>query len=485
MSDTYASNEQPSYSVASRSARGGALLLVRQLLVQGMNFCGLIFLARYLSIADYGFYGIVFFLFSFISNFGDIGLSASLLRQKEEPTPEDFASVFSAQLTLSTIAAALFAATSPLLCKAYGLDLSYSLYFILISASLLITAFRAVPTTKLERHIDFKWLSIIEIIQTAIYNVIASAAAFYGYGPLSFTLALLCRVLVGTVLVNIVSRTPLRLNFNLALIKKHLAFGLPYQAGNFVNILKDSISAIVIGLIIGAAATGMVNMASTIAAFPVMLMGILCRLFFPAFARTVNDKHALEKLFALSIRVINAFVAPLAIFILVMATPFTLHLFGEKWINSETMELWFLLWPANLFLPTLSVCTCLLNAFGLSKTVLKYNIVWMLITLGFGTPLVFTFGAKGFGYANIAVNVASIIVAWEMRKHLNCKILKNALIGWLPAISLIWFPLAYKHFFEIGKLHLFLCAILYFAFSTAITYILSKKDIRAFMANSI
>ncbi|GBU22611.1 hypothetical protein R80B4_02521 [Fibrobacteres bacterium R8-0-B4] len=121
----------------------------------------------------------------------------------------------------------------------------------------------------------------------------------------------------------------------------------------------------------------------------------------------------------------------------------------------------------------------------MSKTVLKYNIVWMLITLGFGTPLVFTFGAKGFGYANIAVNVASIIVAWEMRKHLNCKILKNALIGWLPAISLIWFPLAYKHFFEIGKLHLFLCAILYFAFSTAITYILSKKDIRAFMANSI
>jgi len=485
MPDTYANHGQPRYSVASRSAKGGALLLVRQAVVQGMNFCGIIFLARYLSIADYGFYGIVFFLFSFISNFGDIGLSASLLRQKEEPTPEDFASVFSAQLTLSTVAGALFAAVSPLLCMAYGLPLSYSQYFILISASLLITAFRAVPTTRLERHLDFKWLSIIEIIQTAVYNVMASVMAFYGYGPLSFTLALLCRVLIGCILVNIVSRAPLRLNFNKVLIKKHMAFGLPYQAGNFVNTLKDSITAIVVGVVIGTAPIGMVSMASTIATFPVMLMGILGRLFFPAFSRAINDTPALEKLFALSIRINNAFVAPLAIFILFMAKPFTLYIFGEKWIASETMEFLFLLWPANLFLPTLTVCTCLLNAHGLSKKVFKYSLLWMLISLGLGTPLVFIFGTKGVCYSNIAVNVATITVAWEMRKYVHCNILKETLIGWLPAISLAWFPLLYARFFEIGKLRLFLCAIFYFALSTAVMYIISKKDIRAFMLNSI
>jgi O-antigen/teichoic acid export membrane protein len=461
------------------------LLLVRQAVVQGMNFCGLIFLARYLSIADYGFYGIVFFLFSFIVNFGDIGLSASLLRQKEEPKPEDFSSVFSAQLTLSAVAAALFAAASPLLCSAYKLPLSYSQYFIIISTSLVIMAFRTIPTTRLERHLDFKWLSVIEIIQTAVYNVIASAMAFYGYGPLSFTLALLCRMLVGSILVNIVSRAPLILNFNRALIKKHMAFGLPYQAGNIVNLLKDSISAIVIGLIIGAAATGMVSMASTIANFPIMLMSVLSRLFFPAFARALNDKPALEKLFALSVRVNNALVAPLALFILFMAKPFTFHIFGEKWIESETMGLWFLLWPANLFLPTLTVCTCLLNAFGLSKKVFKYSLLWMIISLGLGTPLVFMFGAKGACYANIVVNVTTILVALQMRKYVTCNILKEAFIGWLPAISLIWFPLVYKQLFEIGKLHLFLCVIFYFAFSTAISYILSRRDIRLFMTKSI
>jgi PST family polysaccharide transporter len=450
-----------------------------------MNFCGLIFLARYLSIADYGFYGIILFLSSFISNFGDIGLSASLLRQKGEPAPEDYSSVFSAQLTLSAAAAALFAAVSPLLCRTYRLPLSYSQYFILTAAALIVTAFRAVPTAKLERHLDFKWLAVIEIIHTALYNAAASLMAYYGYGPLSFTLAMLGRVLLGSILVNIAGRTPLRLNFNAALIKKHLVFGLPYQIGIFVNVLKDSISPVVIGMFLSTAHAGKAAMASTVATFPVLLLMIMNRLFFPALSRTIGDKQALERLFALFLRANNALAAPLAVFILIMAKPFTLHVFGEKWTEPETMELCRLLWAANLFLPTLMVCTSLLYALGKPKTVLKFNILWMALTLGAGTPLILVFGANGFGYANIAVNIATSAVAWKTRGHINCDILKNALLGWLPAVSLVWFPLAYKRFFEIGKLHLFLCAILYFAFSAAVAYILFKEDIRAFQAKSV
>ncbi|MDR3013239.1 MAG: oligosaccharide flippase family protein [Chitinispirillales bacterium] len=478
------SSTKPEYSLAARAASGSALLLARQVLGQGMNFCGIIFLARYLSIAEYGFFGIVFFLFAFIGNFGDVGLSASLLRQKEEPTSDDYASVFSAQLTLCAVTATLFAAISPLLCRAYNLPISHSKYFILISASLVVTAFRVIPTVKLERHLDFKWLSIIELIHTAVYNIVASVMAFRGYGPLSFTVALLCRVILGALLVNIVSRAPLRLNFSWTLIKKHLAFGLPFQIGVFVNTLKDSISPVIVGLILSAVYTGKVNMASTIATFPVLLLGILGRLFFPAFSRTLGDKEALEKIFALAIRVSNALIAPLAIFVLLMVEPFTLHVFGNKWVNSEVMELCYLLWLANLFLPTLMVCTSLLYAFGKSKTVLKFNLVWMFLTLGLGTPLIFIYGAKGFGFANIVVNIATLMVVWKMRAYINCNIIKNVLIGWFPAILFVWFPLVYKRFFEIGILHLFLCAVSYFILSAAMTYLFSRKEIDLFMKTS-
>jgi len=481
MSTAAVNNEQPppppGYSIASRSAMGGALLVVRQIAVQAMNFAGTIFLARCLSVSEYGFYGVVFFLFSFITNFGDVGFSASLLRQREEPSRRDYAAVFTAQLALAAFAGAVFYILSPLLCKVYKLPPSYTIHFLLISLSLAATAFRSAPTARLERHLDFKWLSVIEIVQAAVYNATAAAMAFCGYGPLSFSLALLCRTLTGSVLVNMASRGMPGLRFDLALIKKHLAFGLPYQAGVFVNVLKDSISPVVVGLFLSVTLTGMVNMASTIAAFPVMLLFILNRVFFPAFSRAVNDRAFLEKLFGISVRLSNAFAAPLAIFILIMAEPFTLHVFGEKWIG-ETINYSYLLWPANLFLPTLLVCTCMLNALGHSKTVLKFNLLWMALTLGLGTPLVFVFGVKGACYANIVVNVASIAVPLVLRKYVNCKIFREQIIGWLPAVLLAWVPVTFNTFADTGILYLALNIGCYYILSAALTYLLCRKDIK-------
>lgn len=476
--------QTPSYSVSARSAKGSAFLITRQVVVQGSNFVGTIFLARFLSIEDYGFFGIVFFLFSFIMNFGDVGLSASLLRQKEEPSTKDYINVFTAQLILATLAATLFASLSPLICKAYKLPTSHSLYFILIAVSLIFTTLRVTPTAKLERHLEFKWLSVIEIIQAVIYNTLAALLAFYGHGPLSFTLALLVRVLLGSVLINLVSRMPLKLAFDFEIIKKHLAFGLPYQAGLFVNVLKDSISPVIIGLILGITQTGNVNMASTIAAFPVMFLFILNRLFLPAFSRSISNKKELQNLFTLSVRLSNAFVAPFALFIFIMMEPFTIHVFGEKWL--ATKELFYLLWPANLFVPTTLVCLGLINAFGYSKTVMKFNIFWMILTLGLSTPLVFLVGASGFGYANILVNISMILVFWKASSFVHCNFFKEVLLGWSPALLLLATPLLFGHLLHpVGKFDLILIFSFYFSGSSILTVILFRKKIKKLLTDSL
>ncbi len=463
------------YSIASRSATGGALLLSRQIVVQSANFVGTILLARFLSISDYGFFGIVYFLFSFIINFGDIGLSASLLHQTEEPTEKDYNIIFSAQIILTTLVALIFSISSPLLCKAYKLPNSFSLYFVLIAASLISTAFKVTPTARLERHLDFKWLSIIEIIQALIYNLCAAIMAYHRLGPLSFSLALLIRSIVGSILINIVSPRMPRFDTNFPILKKHLAFGLPFQASLFINSLKDSISPIIIGLILGISQTGTVNMAVTIAALPVMFLFIFSRIYFPAFSRAKSDSIQLNYLFRLFVRLSNSFVAPLAIFILIFPDQVISYIFSPKWLI--TKPLLFLLWSANVFVPGTLVCISLMNALGYAKTVLKYNLLWMILTLGLSTPLVFTLGPLGFGYANLAVNISMLLIFQTVGNLINVNIYKETILGWIPALLSVVVLILIKMLLPQGKLILTLSFLSYFILSSMVTILFSHKDL--------
>lgn len=397
-----------------------------------MNFIGSIFLARNLSIEDYGFYGILFYLFTFIINFGDIGFAASIIRQKDNPHIEEQKVIFTAQFVLNTCATIIFFALTPLFCKFYKLPQSYSIYFMLVSISIFFLAFKTIPTVRMERNLKFGWLSIVEIIQVALYNGIAVLLSYWNYGPYSFCIALLVRTVAGSLLVNIINPFPIRFKFNKSIIGHHLKFGIPYQAGIFINLIKDSISPVIIGAVLGISSTGVVNMASTLASFPVLLLMVLNRLFFPAFSRAMDNKEELNFLFKIALRACNAFIAPVALFILIMCDPFIRYVVGSKWIVAK--PLFYFLWTANLTFPAMMVSTNLILALGFPKTILKFNTIWMLITLVVGGGLVFKLGIYGFGIANLMVNILMIGVCIHASKYVNCNILKESAIGWIPGI---------------------------------------------------
>src|SRR5664280_226681 len=70
-------NKASSQQIARLAVLGAAALAVRQVVVQLFNLGGSIVLARQLSPREYGYYGIIVFLMSFLSSFGDVGLGAS------------------------------------------------------------------------------------------------------------------------------------------------------------------------------------------------------------------------------------------------------------------------------------------------------------------------------------------------------------------------------------------------------------------------
>jgi len=473
--------KQKTTSIMSKSVYGTLCLLTRQILVQSMNFIGSIFLARFLSVTDYGFYGVLFFLLSFVINFGDIGLAASLIRQKSKPLYDEERTIFTVQCILSIIIFLMLLLAGPQLCKFYNLSSDYLIFFNLISLSILILVFKTIPTVRLERNLQFGWLSAIEIIQAAAYNGIAVLLSYLNYGPYSFCIALLIRSLLGSVLVNIVNPFTFKFKFSLKILKKHLKFGLQYQLTIYINLVKDSISPVLIGAVLGLSQTGTVNMASTIAASPVLFLSILSRLFLPAFSRAKDKEKELNFLFKMGVRICNAFTAAVGVFVLVMNEPFIRYVVGSKWLVIN--PLFYFLWTANLTIPTMFVCTSLLNALGYPKVVMKHSLLWAFLTLGIGGSLIFFMGIYGFGTATLIVNISMFLLFREVKKYINCNILKEFLIGWIPAVVPAAFLFMYSNYFSVNIIWLFSGMVIYMIAYVLIFILLSYKDLMVFFPN--
>jgi teichuronic acid exporter len=420
-----------SASVAARALRGAVALGLRQVIVQGFNLLGGIALARLLTPAEFGIYAIATFLLAFLGQFGDVGLGASLVRQPQEPEVREYRAMFSVQQVLVLVVVAAFWFAAPALTRAYDLDEGHRWTLRIVALSLFFMALRALPAARLERELAFDRLAIANVAETFVFNVLAVSLAYLGHGAQAFAFAILARSMVGAGVVLLVS--PLRLGFvwDWPLVKSHLSFGLAFQGISVVSLVKDSITPVLVGLVLGAADVGYINWAQQLAAYAVIALMAFHSLYLPAFARLQSDRAALGSFVERTIWATNAITAPLAVTTLVLFDPITTVVFGTKWLVAKPLFL--LIAFANLFVPTVTPLLGLFNALGRSSWSLTFAIIWMVATWLFGAPLVMLYGFVGFGIANFLVQLTNLGVFYAARKLVPFRILATIWKVWLAA----------------------------------------------------
>jgi O-antigen/teichoic acid export membrane protein len=415
-------------SIGLKAVRGAAALGVRQILVQGLSALTGIVLARLLSPSDFGLFGIITFVLTFLVAFGDVGLGASLIREAEEPSQEDYRAVFTAQQLLVLVVVVVAWFVSPLLARAYHLPPHQVILFQLVALSLLCTSFQVIPSVRLERHLEFQKLAAVEVAQAVVYNGVTISAAIAGLGPLSFALGLLSRSVAGAAIINWVSPWRVGWHWDSSRIRKHLHFGIPYQGIAFTSLLKDSITPVFVGLALGTSEVGYINWAGMVAAYPVLALMVLQRVYLPAFARMQAHRERLGEFVEKVILATNAVVAPLAVLTFVLIRPITITVFGEKWLVA--IPLFRLFWLANIFVPSVTPLMGLLNALGRSRTTFGFAVVWMLGTWAMGVPLILFLGAIGYAWANFGVQLTNFLLYRKAQQHVHFRI--------LPVIAPVW-----------------------------------------------
>lgn len=416
-----------------RAAQGAFALGIRQVAVQGLNLAGGILLARFLSPGEFGIYAVILFLLAFLIAFGDVGLGASLIRQVQEPTLEDYRAIFTVQQIFVFAAVAGFWLASPWIAEAYDRPPGDAWVFRILALSLVLTSLQTVAAIRLERHLAFEKLAVVEVAQALVFNGLAVGLAWNGFGAMSFALALLARSAVGAVLTNLISPWPVGWRWDWERVRAHLRFGLPYQGISFVSLLKDSITPVLIGLLLGAREVGYVNWAGMVAVYPVLALMVLQRVYLPAFSRMQAHPQELRRFIETVLRATNTLVAPLAVLTLVLIEPATRVIFGEKWLPA--LPYFYLLWVGNLFVPTATPLMGLLNALGYSSVAFRFAVVWMLGTWLIGAPLILLFGAIGFAVANVLVQFSNLLLYRAAQSRSSFRVLGPTLPAWGAAAA--------------------------------------------------
>jgi O-antigen/teichoic acid export membrane protein len=426
--------ERTSTAIARDAVRGGGLLGLRQVFAQGLNLAGYAVLARLLAPADIGVLGIALFVFGFLGTIGGAGLQASLIRLPDEPSREDYASVFTLQeaimgvITLATIVAA------PWLAELYGRPPQEAWLFRLVGVTLFVTSFQAIPAALLERRLDFGKVAIVEVSQALAYNVVVVALVWIGWGTASFGVALLARALTGAVLATIVSPWSARLHWDWPRASAFLRVGAPLQGTALVSQLKDSITPIFIGLAAGAAAVGYVQWAQTLAAGPLWASMVLSRVYLPTFSRVQRHPETLARFVEGAVRATHALVAPVAVLIFALIEPITAIVFGAKWMDA--VPIFRILWLQNLIVPTTTALLAFLAALGDTRTSLRFAFIWLVATWVLGVPLVLAYGGVGYALANAGVLATNLLLFRVAHGRLQFRLLPATAPVWLWAVAI-------------------------------------------------
>lgn len=421
-------------NVVGKTLRGAVVFAFRQILCQGLGAVTGIVLARNLLPAEYGLYAICGFWFYFLHSLSDLGLGASVVRQSENPSENSLRLIQFVRHAVDSTAFAAVWVFAPRLAAAYDMPPSYAMIFRAIAGASLVLSFMVVPNVLLERQLEFGKLALIEIGQQIARAAVVLGFVFSGFGIYSFPASYWAFAFTGVFLANLFHWWRPKWRFDASEVRSRLAFGLPYQASACLNFMRDGVTPLLVGVLLGQTEVGFLNWAEMFAMFSVLPVVALQRVFMPGFAQLHSDRKQLSPFVQQSLTAAHALAAPFAMLSCVLAYPTTNVLFGAQW--TAALPLFFGLWCVNLFAPTVNPLVSLLNAAGHSKQVFWYLLAGGLELWLLSFVLLKRFGPGGYVAALLLVQLNVLALYLLARKSADFNPLRAMLPGWCSAATM-------------------------------------------------
>ena len=462
--------------IARKSVKSIFALTSRTFLVQILGIVASFILTVYLSPSDFGVFFIVSSLVIFLNYFSDIGLAASLIQKKEEPTVNELRTTFTIQqiLVLLIIIPAFFLSGS--IGRFFNIEAHGIYLFYAFLVSILLSSLKTIPTVILERRLDFHRLVIPQIAENIAYNIALIIFAVNGFGITSFTIAVLLRSVVGFVIIYIIQPWSIGIALDKKVFKNLFTFGFPFQINSILGLIKDDLINIYIGKVLPLTQVGYIGFAQKWAYLPLRLvMDNVIKIMFPSLSRLQHDKNALKIVIEKSLLMISLFIFPTAVGFITLSSYFIEFIPRyQKWEPALISLVFFSL---NTVFGSLSTpITNALYAIGRIRITVYFMTGWTIL-IWILTPLfIKIFGFNGVALASFLVAVSTTSIYFVAKRYVAFSFIRPVIKPFITAIFMGAFIIATRGM--ISSLPILFVEILaaggvYFL----VTFLLMKKEV--------
>ena len=344
---------------------------------QIVRFILSIYLARLLEPREFGVVGMAMVYITISNLIMGFGFSASIVN-KDSPKETELSTIFYLNLAFGLVFSVLGFFGSPYIGEFYGDELVGEVFQVL-SLIIFLKSLSIVQNALLIKAIDFKAISIIQMVVNIITAILGIFLAYLGYGVWSLVIMNITREFLYTVSVWMYSKWKPLFYFNLSIIKDYLNYGKNVFLSAMITGLSNNLDTLLIGKFTNATSLGFYTRSRSFEALINNFTGrSLGKVLFPIISKE-KDPVKIDKIYWSVFKKVVIIVFLLLGILYSVGEELFIVLFTEKW--RESIPIFKILIIGSFYQPLNAIFKSFIKGIGNSKMLLKSDILKTLLLL--------------------------------------------------------------------------------------------------------
>jgi PST family polysaccharide transporter len=319
-------------SLAKKAAHGLAWVALSNFITRILDFITKLILARLLLPSDFGLVAIGLLVVNTLRLFQNLGFEAALIYRKDDKEYKAANTAFILILITGTILFVLAYFSSPIVAMIFN-NATVEPVVKVLAFTFIIFSFGAVPSTLLEKELEFKKKVLPETLAVLGHAAVAITLAILGYGVWSLVFGQVASSIISVVLIWIVSDWRPTFTFDMRVARELFDYGKYIVGASVVIFLVTNIDDAFVGRMLGMSALGFYTVAYMIANLPAtQVTHLVGRVMFPTYSKLQTMEYVLKETYIRTFQLVTFISIPISGFIFILAPEIVIVLLGDKWM---------------------------------------------------------------------------------------------------------------------------------------------------------